>query len=157
LFLKGHSMPNSYTNLLYHIVFSTKERRPFICDEWRGELDRYIGGLVREKGGELLEIGGMPDHVHLAIRLRPDASLSEVMGFVKTNSSRWIHEKGFCRDFNWQDGYGAFTVSQSRMPALIDYIRGQREHHRTRTLQEEYIELLERHGIAYDPKYLWSS
>ena len=149
-------MPNSYTKLLYHIVCGTKDRRPLINDQWRGELDRYIGGLVREKGGELLEIGGMPDHIHLAIRARPDVSLSDLMCFIKANSSRWIHERGFSPGFGWQDGYAAFSVSPSQMPAVIDYIRAQPEHHRTKTLQEEYQLLLERHGIEFDPRYLWA-
>jgi REP element-mobilizing transposase RayT len=148
-------MPNSYTNLLFHIVCSTKNRRPLISDEWRGEFDKYIGGLVREKGGELLEIGGMPDHVHLLIRARPDISMSDLMCFIKANSSGWIHKKGFSPEFGWQDGYGAFTVSKSQAPAVIDYIRAQPEHHRRRTYQEELIELLNRHGIQYDPQYLW--
>ena len=148
-------MPNSFTNLLYHIVCGTKDRRPLISDQWRGELDRYIGGLVSEKGGELLEIGGMPDHVHLSIRSRPDISLSDLMCFIKANSSGWIHKQGFSPEFSWQDGYGAFTVSKSRAPAVGDYIRRQPEHHRRKTFEEEFAELLERHGIKYDPRYLW--
>ena len=148
-------MPNSYTNLMYHIVCGTKDRRPLIDDRWRGEFDRYVGGLVREKGGELLEIGGMPDHMHLLIRARPDISISDLMCFVKANSSRWIHEQQFCLDFGWQDGYGAFTVSKSQAPAVSDYIRSQPQHHRRKSFEEEFAQLLERHGIVYDPQYLW--
>lgn len=148
-------MPNSYTNLLYHIVCGTKDRRPLISNQWRGEFDRYVGGLVSENGGELLDIGGMPDHVHLSIRLRPDISVSDLMCFIKANSSGWIHKQGFSPEFRWQDGYGAFTVSKSQMPAVSHYIRTQPEHHRRKTFPEEFAELLERHGIPYDPRYLW--
>jgi REP element-mobilizing transposase RayT len=148
-------MPNSYTNLLFHLVCGTKDRRPFIGDGWRGELDRYIGGLVQEKGGELLEIGGMPDHIHLSIRSRPDISVSDLMCFIKANSSGWIHKQGFCPEFGWQDGYGAFTVSKSQAPAVSHYIRTQPAHHRRKTFDEEFAELLERHGIKFNPRYLW--
>jgi REP element-mobilizing transposase RayT len=147
-------MPNSYTNLLFHIVSSTKNRRGMISDQWRGEFDKYVGGLVSEKGGELLDIG-VPDHVHLSIRTRPDISVSDLMCFIKANSSGWIHKKGFCPEFDWQDGYGAFTVSKSQAPALSNYIRTQPQHHSRRSFEEEFAELLERHGIEYDPRYLW--
>jgi REP element-mobilizing transposase RayT len=139
---------------LYHIVCGTKERRPLISDQWRGEFDRYVGGLAREKGSELVEIGGMPDHIHMLIRSRPDVSISDLMCFIKANSSGWIHKRGFSADFGWQDGYGAFTVSRSQAPAVVDYIRAQPEHHRRISSQEEFIALLERHGVPYDPRYL---
>ena len=149
-------MPNSYTKLLYHFVCGTKDRRPLISDQWRGELDRYIGGLVSEKGGELLEIGGMPDHVHLSIRSRPDISVSDLMCFIKANSSGWIHKEfPALQPFAWQSGYGAFSVSHSAIGDVKRYIANQHEHHRIKTFQEECREFLDRHEMDYDERYLW--
>lgn len=148
-------MPNSYSNLLFHVVFSTKQRRPLISTTWRGELDRYIGGIVREKRGTLLEIGGMPDHLHLALRLRADTAVANMVRDIKANSSRWIREREPELDFHWQDGYGAFSVSKSQFGSVIDYIRTQEEHHRPIRFEDEFRLLLERHEIEYDPKYLF--
>jgi REP element-mobilizing transposase RayT len=149
-------MPSTYTNLLYHIVFSTKERVPLIADDWQEELYRYIGGIIRAEGGVQLEIGGIDDHVHILAKFKPAISVSEMLNKIKANSSKWANDhKMKMRKFAWQEGYAAFSVSESQVPNLVTYIRNQAEHHRKQTFQEEFVALLKRHGIEYDPKYLW--
>jgi REP element-mobilizing transposase RayT len=149
-------MPQSYTSLLYHIVFSTKDRFPFLAPEWRGRLYAYLGGILRERGGDLLEINGTNDHVHLLLRLHQEHTLAQVVRDVKAASSGWIHRE-FPRlsHFAWQRGYGAFTVSASQLARVRRYIQAQEEHHRRRTFQEEFIALLKAHGIEYDEQHLW--
>jgi REP element-mobilizing transposase RayT len=149
-------MPSTYTNLLYHIVFSRKQRIPLITDELKEELYRYIGGIVRAEGGVLLEIGGTKDHAHLLVKFKPAVSVSEMLAKIKANSSKWVNDhKMKFRKFGWQEGYAAFTVSESQAPPVRDYIRNQEEHHRRQTYQDEVVALLQRHGIEYDPQYLW--
>ena len=149
-------MPSTYSNLLYHIIFSTKQREPLITPGWREELYRYVAGILRGQDGLPLEIGGMPDHLHLVCRTRPDVSVSEIVRLVKANSSKWANERpeGMGR-FAWQRGDGAFTVSVSQLDAVRQYVRSQEEHHRTRTFQEEFVEFLKRHEIEFDERYLW--
>jgi putative transposase len=148
-------MAGTYTNLLFHVVFSTKYRQPLIHDDLKSELHKYLGGLVRDKRGTLLEIGGVADHVHLIVKLRPDTSVSDLVQFIKANSSGWVNERAGQRQFFWQVGYSAFTVSESQLPAVIEYVRTQEEHHRRMTYQEELLELLRRHHVEYDERYLW--
>jgi REP element-mobilizing transposase RayT len=149
-------MPASHTNLLYHIVFSTKERRPLITPALQAELYPYIGGIVRSERGILLDVGGMPDHVHLVARLRADVALADLVRLVKANSSKWANERRDLTDgFAWQTGYGAFTVSQSQLPTVRQYVQTQERHHRRKTFQEEFVALLKKHGIEYDERYLW--
>jgi REP element-mobilizing transposase RayT len=149
-------MAGTYTNLLYHLVFSTKERVPLIGRELQPDLYAYLGGIVRGEGGILLEVGGMPDHVHLLARIKPIASVSEMLRQIKANSSKWVNEEKFkMRKFAWQDGYAAFSVSESQVSALRRYIREQEQHHRGQSYQDEFRALLDRHGIAYDERYLW--
>ena len=149
-------MPSTYSNLLFHIIFSTRQRELLITPGWREELYLYIAGILRGQNSLPLEIGGMPDHLHLVIRMRPDVSVAEIVRLVKANSSKWANERpdGIGR-FAWQRGYGAFTVSASQLDAVRQHVRSQEEHHRTRTFQEEFVEFLERHGIEYDERYLW--
>jgi putative transposase len=149
-------VPATYTNLLYHIVFSTKQRVPLITDELEEELFQYIGGIIRAEGGVQIEIGGVPDHVHIFAKIKPAIAVSEMLAKVKANSSKWMNDhKMKVRKFGWQEGFGAFTVSESQAPAVAEYIRNQKEHHRKQSYQEEYVALLERHGIQYDARYLW--
>jgi REP-associated tyrosine transposase len=148
-------MAGTFTKLIYHIVFSTKGRKPQITARLQPELYRYLGGLVKEKSAVPLAIGGMPDHVHLVVRCRPNIAPADLLRFIKANSSRWINEqRRFGTRFAWQSGYSAFSVSQSQLPALIRYVRNQAEHHRRRTFREELAAILERHQIEYDAKYL---
>lgn len=149
-------MANTLTSLLFHIVFSTKNREPWIKTDVEQRLWAYLGGIARQNDLQPLMIGGMDDHVHLLLGLPPTISVSEAVKQIKGGSSRWVKENlpGF-RGFGWQDGYGAFTVSKSHIPDITGYIRDQREHHRKRTFQQEYQVLLERHQIQFDPRYLW--
>jgi REP element-mobilizing transposase RayT len=149
-------MPSTYTNLLYHIVFSTKERIPLINDNLKEELYKYIGGIIRSEGGVQLEIGGTSDHIHILAKFKPAISVSEMLNKIKANSSKWANDhKMELRKFGWQEGYAAFSVSESQAPAVAEYIRNQEEHHRKQTFREEFLALLKRHGIEFDPQYLW--
>lgn len=144
----------SFTKLNYHIVFSTKERQPFITDDLRPRLHEYLGGCIREARGASLRIGGTADHVHMLAGLRPTHCLADVIRDIKRASSKWIHDLTRNRVFDWQDGYGAFTVSPHDVDGLIRYIDGQEEHHHHRTFRDEYAELLREHGIEFDERYL---
>jgi len=148
-------MPSTHLSLHFHIVFSTKDRHPFITDDWRGRLHEYLGGLVRAADGIPEAIGGTTDHVHLLVGLRATHALAMFVQDIKQTSSRWIHETIGVKNFAWQPGYGAFTVSVSNCDAVKEYIANQVEHHRTKTFQEEYIAFLQKHGVEYDEKYLW--
>ena len=149
-------MPKSHTNLLYHIVFSTKERRPLITPDCRDELYEYIGGTVRGLGGISLAIGGIEDHLHLLAKLRPDKALSDMLRDLKSNSSRWMRDLfPDAKDFRWQHGYGAFSVSASQIPAVSKYIPHQEQHHKKQSFRDEYIEMLRVNKIEFDEKFLW--
>ena len=148
-------MPQSLSNVLIHVVFSTKDLHPFIADEWRNRLHEYLGGLIRAADGIPEAIGGTADHVHLLVGLRATHSLSSFVQDIKQSSSRWIHETVSVKNFAWQPGYGAFTVSVSNRDAVKEYIANQTEHHRTKTFQEEYVAFLQKHCVEYDEKYLW--
>jgi putative transposase len=149
-------MPSSYLSLHYHFIFSTKGRSPTIHPSMAQRLYDYIGGIVREIGGTLLAAGGMPDHVHLLCRLPATKSLADVLRDIKASSSKWIHDEfPALREFAWQTGYGAFTVSLSGLKDVKQYIADQEEHHRERTFQEEFVRFLRTHGIEYNEKYLW--
>jgi REP element-mobilizing transposase RayT len=149
-------MGSTLSNLLYHIVFSTKNRQSNIVAGIGPELHRYIGGIVKGEGAILLEIGGIADHVHLVLKLKPVHSLSEIMRKVKGNSSKWVNEQNrLHKKFSWQDGYGAFSVSESQVNNVLQYVRNQEKHHRTISFKDEFIMLLQRHGVAYDEQYLW--
>lgn len=150
-------MANTYSNLLYHIVFSTKGRLPLISSKWQQELYQYIGGIIRNANGILLECGGMPDHIHLAIKLKTDSTVSDMLRQIKGSSSKWLNERLENRErFGWQDGYGAFTISESQLNHVINYIRGQEEHHRKKTFQEEYLDFLKLNNVEFDERYLWN-
>ena len=148
-------MPSTHLSLNFHVIFSTHNRTPEISAEWRPDLHAYLGGCVRGVGGEPLMIGGIADHVHLLIRLRATYCLADVLRDVKKGASCWVHESQERRRFAWQDGYGAFTVSASRIAAVCSYIQNQEEHHRKKSFQEEYLEFLRESGIEYDERYLW--
>ena len=145
----------SYTSLQYHIVFSTKDHRPFISEEVRTRLIDYIGGIIRSLDGKLLEVNGPQDHLHLAVSTSAQSSPADLVRDIKANSSRWIH-KTFddMKGFGWQDGYAAFSVSHSAMPKVIEYIRHQQDHHKQLSFHEELVALLQRHEIAYDERYI---
>jgi len=149
-------MGHTYANLVFHAVFSTKERRPLIHDSFRPRLFEYLAGLARNEFRGALAVGGMENHVHGLLVLAPGTSVAEAMRGWKALSSKWVHETfpGEA-DFGWQEGYGAFSVSKSNVPQVASYIEQQAEHHRKITFEDEFLGLLKRHNIAYDPRYVW--
>lgn len=148
-------MPSTHLALHYHIIFSTKDRRPIIAEPWRERLHAYLGGVVRNIGGVVEAVGGVNDHVHLLIGLRAKDCLADAVRDIKSVSSHWVHEEIGMTNFAWQEGYGAFTVSVSLRTEVREYIARQEEHHKHRTFQDEYIEFLNRCGVDYDRRYLW--
>jgi REP element-mobilizing transposase RayT len=148
-------MSDSYTNLLYHVIFSTKDRRPLITPKYEVRLYDYIGGIIRNCGGISLELNGAEDHIHLLTKLRPDRALSDVLRDLKANATGWLHDVfPSLKNFSWQRGYGAFTVSQSNVADVRQYIAGQKEHHRKLSFRDEFIRFLRANGIEYDERYL---
>ena len=146
----------SFTQLTYHIVFATKLRRPSISGNIQERLYEYIGGTLRAKKGQLIEIGGVQDHVHILARLSPTLAVADVVRDVKANSSKWMNEQSdIPQTLHWQKGYGAFTVSYSQIETVQQYIRKQEEHHRAQTFQDEYITFLKRRGIEFRLEYLF--
>ncbi len=147
-------MSHTYTNLMTHNVFSTKDRAGLINDEIKSELHSYLGGLVKELKGKPIKINGMRDHVHILATLPPTVSTSDAMRFIKANSSKWVSEK-FNRPFEWQKGFGAFSVSRSGMDAVVNYIENQVEHHKKYDFREEFLSLLRKYEVEFDENYLW--
>ena len=148
-------MSDSYTNLLYHIIFSTKDRRPLITDAYQARLYDYIGGTIRKLGGISLELNGTEDHIHLLTKLRPDKALSDVLRDLKAHASGWMHDVfPELKAFTWQRGYGAFTVSQSNVDEVRRYIAHQKEHHQKVSFRTELIQFLKANGIEYDERYI---
>jgi len=147
-------MPSTYLSLHYHLVFSTKNREAIIEPEWRARLHDYLGGTIRGLGGFPEGVGGVADHVHLLVGLKATHGLADVMRELKKTSSTWVHEEIGLRAFAWQEGYAAFTVSATARDGVRHYIANQEEHHRAKSFREELIEMLEKAGIEYDPKYL---
>ena len=149
-------MANTFTNLHYHIVFSTKHREPWVKPSFEARVWAYLAGIAQHNHLKPIQIGGIEDHVHLLLGCPPTVCMSEVLRLIKGGSSGWIKQNlPSCGGFGWQDGYGAFTVSQSQINEVRDYIRDQREHHRFKTFQEEYRAFLDKHGITYEEKNLW--
>jgi len=147
-------MPSTYLSLHYHLVFGTKDRVPSIAFEWRDRLHDYLGGTLRGLNGFPEIIGGVADHVHLLVGLKATHCLADVMRELKKASSIWVHEHAGLRPFGWQEGYAAFTVSATARDAVKKYIVNQGEHHRVKSFREELVEMLEKAGVTYDPKYL---
>jgi len=149
-------MPQSYTCLHYHLVFSTKNRVPTITPDIQPRLWEYIGGIVRDLNGTPLQIGGIADHIHMLVTLRQDLALKDVLRKIKAGSSGWVHETfPAVGELWWQSGYGAFTVSHSAIDAVKTYIANQAEHHANRTFQDEFRGMLAKHEIPFDEKYIW--
>jgi putative transposase len=147
---------HSYVSALYHCVFSTKERRNTITKELQERLWPYMGGIARESNMRSLAIGGVEDHVHLLLSIPSTLSIAKAMQLIKGASSKWVHDTfSQYQQFEWQEGYGAFSIGISQVPDTKAYISNQREHHRTKSFQEEFIAFLEKHGIEYDPRYVW--
>jgi len=149
-------MPNTYSQIYIHIVFSVKGRENLIASKHREELHKYITGIVQNREQKMLATFCMPDHVHLLIGLKPSISISDLTRDIKAASSHFINERKWVKGkFNWQEGFGAFSYSRSQIDTVINYILNQEEHHNKKTFQEEYIELLKKFEIEYDEKYLF--
>ena len=149
-------MGHTYSNLLTHVIFSTKDRRPMISADFSQRLYEYLCGVARGEFGKAIKVGGTADHVHSLISVRTDVSLAHAMNRFKSLSTGWIHKMfPSAQDFAWQAGYGAFSVSPSNALAVIRYIEGQATHHAQQTFEEEFIEFLKRHEVQFDPEHLW--
>ena len=149
-------MSHTYTKLLTHIVFCTKNRFPFIGAELQPRLFPYMGGIIRELEGKPILINGIADHVHMLVALPPRLAVSDVLRTVKANSSRWVHEQfPSLRKFAWQTGFGAFSVSYGHLERVRNYIANQEEHHRRKPYQEEFLNFLKQYEIEYDERYIW--
>jgi putative transposase len=148
-------MPQSFSSLHCHIIFSTKHRLPQIKPEFQPRLFQYLGGILRNQSSPLIAAGGMPDHVHLLVSLGRMISVADVVRVIKSNSSGWIHDELVIRDFQWQTGYGVFAVSYSNIDQIKTYLTNQEEHHRKVSFQDEFREILRRHNIEWDERYIW--
>ncbi|HEV2095768.1 MAG TPA: IS200/IS605 family transposase [Thermoanaerobaculia bacterium] len=144
---------HSYTAILYHITFATFDRRPAITSQFRNRLHGYLGGTANNLDAKALEIGGVADHVHLMVEGGPTLAVADLVGKLKSNSSRWLHDTSLAPGFDWQRGYGAFSISRSDVPSVGRYIRDQENHHRTLTFEEELRSLLRENEIAIDERY----
>jgi REP element-mobilizing transposase RayT len=149
-------MSHSYSSSLYHVVFSTKERRKQIDAELQTRLWPYLGGIARDNAMKALAVGGVEDHVHLLLSLPSTMALAKALQLIKGGSSKWVHDEfPQRRDFAWQEGYGAFSVGVSQLDDTKRYIANQAEHHRDKNFEEEFIAFLTRHGMEYDVRYVW--
>ncbi len=148
-------MPSTHVSLTYHLIFSTKDREPLIERPWRERLHAMLGGCTRTARGVALEVGGTHDHVHMLVGLKATHCVADFVRDIKHATSSWVHDTIRMRAFEWQVGYGAFTLSAYDMEGLRTYIKGQDDHHRIRTFMDEYREFIERHGIEFDERYLW--
>jgi putative transposase len=147
-------MPSTFLSLHYHIVFSTKDRAPLIADSWREPLHEYLGGTVAGLGGISQGVGGVADHVHLLIGLKATHRLADFLRELKKASAVWVRDEINLREFAWQEGYGAFTVSPTARPSVQKYIFDQLEHHRIKTFREELKEFLTNAGVSYENRFL---
>ncbi|MFK7832613.1 MAG: IS200/IS605 family transposase [Winogradskyella sp.] len=151
-------MPNTYTQIHIQVVFAVQNRQSLISRIWKDELYQYITGIIQNNNHKVLQINGMPDHIHILFGMRPTQSLSELMKQVKQHSSKWINDKGFVNGkFSWQSGYGAFSYSKSEVPRIIHYISNQEAHHKKIKFQDEYVKLLKDFDVDYDERYILKS
>jgi putative transposase len=147
---------NTYTQVYIQFVFVVENRASLIQPSWEEELYKYISGIVKNQGHKMIAINGMSDHLHLFAGFNNTRSMAETMQVVKGESSEWINKKGLVKGrFSWQQGYGAFSYSQSAVESVYEYIKNQKEHHKTFSFQSEYIALLKKFEIEYDERYLF--
>ena len=148
-------MANTYSQIYIQIVFAVKGKQAFIKESFREELQKYISGIIAEKKQKLYAIYCMPDHTHILVSLKPDIAISDLVRDLKSNSSSFLKEKEFVKDFAWQVGFGAFSYAKSQSLQVVDYILNQPKHHERKTFKEEYVAFLEKFEIEYDEKYLF--
>ncbi len=151
-------MANTYTQIHIQAVFAVQQRACLIKDLWKEELYKYITGIVQNHGHKMLQINGMSDHIHMFFGMRPNQSLSNLIKFVKEDSSEWINKKRFINHrFSWQAGFGGFSYGKSQVNDVIRYIQNQEQHHKKKTFIEEYTELLDAFEVAYEDRYIFKS
>ena len=149
-------MSNTYTQIYIHFVIAVKFRQALIDPTWKEELNKYIAGIIKNKGHKLISVNSMPDHLHLFCGMLPDKSFSEFMKVLKQETTKWINAKGFTHEkFSWQEGYGAFSYARSQVKTVGDYIDNQKKHHATQPFISEYKKLLECFEVEYDEKYIF--
>jgi putative transposase len=149
-------MPQSLANVLVHLIFSTKNREPLIAADVEDQLYAYLATACRTCHCPAHKVGGTADHVHLLVSLARTVTIADLLGSIKADSSKWIKSRGRgLPDFAWQNGYGAFSIGQSQSASVRAYIAGQKEHHRARTFQEEFLEFLRRYEVEFDQRYVW--
>jgi len=149
-------MANTYTQIHIHTLFAVQGRQSLISGKWSDQLYKYISTVIQNNGHKMLQINGMPDHIHILFGMRPTESLSDLIKEVKQSSSFWINNKKLVAGrFSWQKGYGAFSHSKSELPNVIEYIQQQKEHHGMFSFRQEYIELLKSHQIEFNDRYIF--
>jgi putative transposase len=149
-------MGNTFTQIHIHAVFAVKNRASLIDVAWEARLYEYIAGIIRSNNHKPLTVNGMPDHVHAVFGFNTTQTISDLLGIIKACSSKWINDNSLSKyKFNWQTGYGAFSCSKSQLPALIKYVNNQKEHHKKKSFVSEFIEILQKSEIDYDPKYIF--
>jgi putative transposase len=151
-------MANTYFQIYIHVVFAVEGRQNLIRSEYNDELQKYIVGIVSSQNHKLIAINNMPDHLHLLVGLRPDVSLSDLVGDIKAFSSKFINQKRWVAGrFSWQEGFGAFSHSRSQLSTVIRYIQNQPKHHLKKSFHDEYIELLKKFEVDYDKRYIFKT
>lgn len=149
-------MANTYSRLYVHIIFAVKGRANLISEKWREDLYKYISGIITNKNQKLMIINGMPDHILILLGFNPDSVISDIVRDIKSNSSRWINDNRFVQGkFEWQNGFGAFSVGYSNIRMVADYIQNQQQHHRNKSFRDEFIKMLDKYHISYKPEYLF--
>jgi len=149
-------MPGMFSQIYIQIVFAVRGRQNFIKASFEEEVYKYISGIISEKEQKSLAVNGMPDHVHLLVGLKPSMRISDLVRDIKNNSTNFINKHDWLQNtFSWQEGYGAFSYSQSQFGRVIDYIKNQKQHHQKRTFKQEYLSFLKNYNIAFEEKYLF--
>lgn len=149
-------MANTFSQIYIHLVFAVKGRENVINIKWKNELYKYICGIVNNNQQKVYAINGMPDHIHVLVSMKPSCLLSDLMRDIKASSSKWINTKGFVMGkFQWQEGFGSFSVSQSQLDKVIAYIDNQETHHKKLSFKEEYLDFLKSYKIEYEEKYVF--
>ena len=149
-------MANTYSQSYFHLVFAVKNRNALIMKGWKGELEKYITGIIQNHGHKLIAIGSMPDHIHIFIGYNLNHLIPNLVEEIKTSSSAWIKEKQLSKfKFTWQKGYGAFTYSHSQIDVVAKYVINQEEHHRRKSFKEEYLEMLRKFEVEFKDEYIF--
>lgn len=149
-------MANTFSKIYLHVVFSVKGRQNLIQKQWKDELHKYMCGIVTGKNQKVYAIGGVADHIHILISIKPNIVISDLVRDIKASSSKWVNEKGYLvGNFQWQEGFGVFSYAQSQLDSVIAYINNQEQHHQKKTFKQEYLDLLQKFDIRYDEKYVF--